>query len=235
MHLWGTPLRVGVLHASAVGMRRVDGASGHQPERCWRPKRPARHAAARRGSANRRAGRPAQGVDREGGGDVGGARQPPRVDKGQRQDRRGRLRPVDECEPFFGPSATGCKPARAQRLGARDAAEGRQRFAFADQDERKMRQRREVSAGADRAAARHDGMHVRVEQREQRVDCRGRMPEWPRASTLARSSIIARTASAARGSPTPAAWLRSRLACSRSSASGSMRTSANDPKPVLMP
>ena len=120
-------------------------------------------------------GRPAQGVDRQGGGHVGGACQPPRVDKGQRQDRRGRLRPVDECEPFFRAERDRREPRALQRDGAADAAERRQHFAFADQHEREMRQRREVSAGADRAPARHDGMNVRVEQREQRVD--GRQPD----------------------------------------------------------
>ena len=62
-----------------------------------------------------------------------------------------------------------------------------------------------------------------------------RMPECPRARTLARSSVIARTHAWDSGGPTPAAWLRSRLICSASSASRSMRTSANDPKPVLTP
>ena len=46
------------------------------------------------------------------------------------------------------------------------------------------------------------------------------MPENPFASTLARSAIVARTARTGSGSPTPAAWLRSRLSCSASSASG---------------
>ena len=40
------------------------------------------------------------------------------------------------------------------------------------------------------------------------------MPEKPFASTLARSAIIARTAGTGSGSPTPAAWLRSRFSCS---------------------
>ena len=61
------------------------------------------------------------------------------------------------------------------------------------------------------------------------------MPENPFASTLARSAIVARTLRGGSGEPTPTAWLRSRFSCSVSSASGAIFTSANDPKPVLMP
>ena len=61
------------------------------------------------------------------------------------------------------------------------------------------------------------------------------MPEKPRARTFARSAIIARTVLTGSGSPTPDAWLRSRFSCRRSSESGGMRTSAKDPKPVLIP
>ena len=61
------------------------------------------------------------------------------------------------------------------------------------------------------------------------------MPENPFASTFARSAIVARTVRGGSGSPSPAAWLRSRLSCSASSASGAIATSANEPNPVLMP
>src|SRR5258708_824645 len=60
-------------------------------------------------------------------------------------------------------------------------------------------------------------------------------PRARRNSTLARSSIIARTASTGSGSPTPDAWLRMRLSCSWRSWSGGMRTWASLPKPVLTP
>ncbi len=48
----------------------------------------------------------------------------------------------------------------------------------------------------------------------------------PLASTLARSSSMARTSSSGSGSPTPHAWLRTRFRCSASSWSGPIRTSA---------
>ncbi len=61
------------------------------------------------------------------------------------------------------------------------------------------------------------------------------MPENPRASAFARSAIIARTKPSGRGSPTPAAWLRTRLRWSVSISSGEIATSANLPKPVVRP
>ena len=51
-----------------------------------------------------------------------------------------------------------------------------------------------------------------------------RTPLVPRSSTLARSSIIARTASTGSGSPTPDAWLRIRFRCRSRACSGLMRT-----------
>jgi hypothetical protein len=55
------------------------------------------------------------------------------------------------------------------------------------------------------------------------------------ASTLARSAVIARTTGTGSGSPTPAAWLRSRFTCSSWSDSEGIVTSAKLPNPVLMP
>ena len=109
------------------------------------------------------------------------------------------------------------------------------RLAFADQHQRQVRERREIAAGADRAARRHDGMDARFSSAISASSVSTLMPEKPFASTLARSAIVARTARTGSGSPSPAAWLRSRLSCSVSSASGEIFTSANDPKPVLMP
>ena len=63
----------------------------------------------------------------------------------------------------------------------------------------------------------------------------GRTPLVPRTSTLARNSIIARTASSESGSPTPDAWLRIRFSCSWRARSGGIRTCASFPKPVVTP
>ena len=62
-----------------------------------------------------------------------------------------------------------------------------------------------------------------------------RTPDAPVASALARSSMAARTTSVGNGSPTPQAWLRSRLSCSRATSSCAIATSTNRPKPVFTP
>ena len=53
--------------------------------------------------------------------------------------------------------------------------------------------------------------------------------------TFARSSIIARTSRSGSRSPTPAAWLRTRLTCSSARRSGGIATSDSLPKPVVTP
>ena len=53
--------------------------------------------------------------------------------------------------------------------------------------------------------------------------------------TFARSSIIARTSRSGSRSPTPAAWLRTRLTCSSARRSGGIATSESLPNPVVTP
>ena len=53
--------------------------------------------------------------------------------------------------------------------------------------------------------------------------------------TFARSSIIARTSRSGSRSPTPAAWLRTRLTCSSARRSGGIATSDSLPNPVVTP
>ena len=62
-----------------------------------------------------------------------------------------------------------------------------------------------------------------------------RTPVQPVASTLARISIIARTASAGIAGPTPAAWLLSRLCCWARLPSGDTGRPSSAPKPVVTP
>ena len=63
-----------------------------------------------------------------------------------------------------------------------------------------------------------------------------RMPELPRASALARSAIIARTAASGSGAPTPAAVAADQVALERLDARpGGIATSANFPNPVVTP
>ena len=62
-----------------------------------------------------------------------------------------------------------------------------------------------------------------------------REPEKPFASTLARSSIIARTSRSGISGPTPVAWLRTRFTCSSARRSAGIATSDSLPKPVVTP
>ena len=111
VHLRRAALRVGVLHPPAVGVRRVDGASGQQPRRCWRPRRPGPDAAAPRESAPRTAG-----------STLAARRSTARATTSAARASRSAWRSasastaIDACVPLmsaspsFGPSRTGCQP-----------------------------------------------------------------------------------------------------------------------------
>ena len=177
VHLRRAAHRVGVLHAAAVLVRRVDRA---------RPGA-ARSRLAADGALARmrprvvqprleRMIRAAQPVDRQRGGDVGGAREPLGAEQRQRRDRGGRLGAVDEREPFLGARASpAARPARASAARAVEHGRiGRRRSPWpspiSTSDE--VRERREVAAGADRSAARHDRVDARVERVDQPVERR---------------------------------------------------------------
>ncbi len=81
--------------------------------------------------------------------------------------------PLMSAIPSFGSRTTGVRPAFAStsRVPRRRAPRSLiENLAFADQDEREMRERREVAAGADRAARGHAWMDAGVEQRDQRFE-----------------------------------------------------------------
>jgi hypothetical protein len=98
-----------------------------------------------------------------------------------------------------------------------------------------VRERREVAARTHASLLRHHRVDAPREHGEEQLASSGRAPECPRASTLARSSIIARTSRVGSGGPTPAAWLRTRLRCRSRRRPGAMATSDNLPKPVVTP
>ena len=77
------------------------------------------------------------------------------------------VRAVDQRQAFLRLQHQRREPGDAQRLGAADDAAGVRRFAFADQHQRRVRQRREIARRADRADRRHDRRDVRVQEPDQ--------------------------------------------------------------------
>ena len=86
------------------------------------------------------------------------------------RERRRHLRAIQERQPLLRPEherldAGGFQRDRAIVFLAADA-----HAPFADQCERKMRERREIARSADRALAGHDRMDPRIDEREQLLD-----------------------------------------------------------------
>jgi hypothetical protein len=111
-----------------------------------------------------------QRLERLGARDVGRAREPPGPHEGEGCHRRHELRPVDECEPLLDREARGLEPRDGERLGPREEPAGDGRLALADERQREMRQRREITACPDRAAGRDVGKDSAVEAFEQQLD-----------------------------------------------------------------
>ena len=82
---------------------------------------------------------------------------------------------------------------------------------FPEQRERKMRQRRQIAARADRALFGNDRADPVFSIATRSSMTSRRIPLKPRVRTLARSNIMARTSGSARGRPTPQEWLRTRF------------------------
>ena len=117
-----------------------------------------------------RRNRAAQRVDGQRGDDVGGAGQTGRGVHGQRQHGRRGLGAVDQRQSFLGRRPYRREAGCAQRLAGGPPGRAVPHVAFADQGQGDVRERRQVAAGPDRAAARHVGMDAGVEQREQRLE-----------------------------------------------------------------
>ena len=90
----------------------------------------------------------------------------------QRAHRRHALGPVQEREPFFCFELNWLDLGQPQRVGARHSFAAIKRFTFADDRERQMGQRSEVTACAERSFFGDDGMN------SQSVSCkRGGRPD----------------------------------------------------------
>ena len=95
-----------------------------------------------------------QRLERERARDVGDLGEPPRPHEPERAERGHELRAVDEREPLLRLEPIGSSPTRASASRAGQELAVDPRLALADERQREVRERREVAARADRAAAR---------------------------------------------------------------------------------
>jgi hypothetical protein len=103
-----------------------------------------------------------QRLDRQRGGDVGDAQQPPQVVVGEDQHAEHPVGAVDQRQALLGTE----RERLDAGLGERGALE---HVALADQHHRAVGERREVAAGAERAVLGDPRRDPRVEQREHRL------------------------------------------------------------------
>ncbi len=177
--------------------------SARAASRSWRRRPPGRGTGVPRGSSGRR-GPPSPGGRRR------SAR--PRC---RRRGRGARLPasarastaveacvPLISASPSFGPRLTGERPAFASAAAPGNLPVAVPGEAFADEDEREVRERARGrrSRRPSRGSARR-GCTPRFSASSSASSVSSRMPEKPRASTLARSAIIARTVRTGSGSP----------------------------------
>ena len=94
------------------------------------------------------------------------------VGEGQHEHAEHPVGAVDQRQPLLGLQRRAAPtPAAASAAAPVDErAVGQPRLALAEQDERRRRERSEVTAGAERAVLAHDGRDAGVEQGEHRVD-----------------------------------------------------------------
>ena len=78
--------------------------------------------------------------------------------------------PLTSERPSFAWSVSAASPARSSASAAGEPLAVEPGLPLADERQREMRERREVAARADRAAARHDRQHAAVEALEQQLD-----------------------------------------------------------------
>jgi hypothetical protein len=141
--------------------------------------------------------------------------------------------PLSSARPSLAASGSGARPRRRSASPPGKPLASVKRLALANDHQRQMRQRSQIAARAHRALFRNDRMHARVEQRHQQLHkfhCG--TPLKPLASTLARSSSMARDSPSESGWPHPACVAAHQVGLQLRQLSGGMRTSASLPNPV---
>ena len=104
------------------------------------------------------------GVDRHGSGHHRGLHGPFGVDQRMKRDGGRNLRPVQERKTFLGPELHGFQFRQPERRRSAHPAAAEQGFAFADQHQRQMRQRRQIARSAHRALRRDDRDDLGVDE-----------------------------------------------------------------------
>ena len=78
--------------------------------------------------------------------------------------------PLMRARPSFAASSIGARPAFASASAARHRLPAGVRLALADEDEREMRERREIAARSQRPARGHHRQHAGPEHVDQKLD-----------------------------------------------------------------
>ena len=111
-----------------------------------------------------------QRLDRQRARDIGCLREPPGANQRKRADGRHELGPLMSEKPSFACRRIGSRPARASASAPLQLLPVHDRSALAHERKREMREEREITGRADRAAARHDGHDVAVHALEEQLD-----------------------------------------------------------------
>ena len=180
--------------------------------------------------------RPEQRLDGHRRDHAGRPHQPVRVGEDERPDRAHHLGPVEERQALLRLERQRLQAGVAQRLCGRLDGPIPLHLAQPDERQRQVRQRREVAGRPDAPLLRHDRVDPEAQEVEQAVH-----EERPAAAVAERERVgpqqqhrpddLARE----RRSPTPAAWLISRLRWRRPASSGAIVVDASAPNPVVTP
>jgi hypothetical protein len=108
--------------------------------------------------------------EREGAGDVGDLRETPGPDEAERADRGHELRAVDQRQALLRLELERLQPGARERLRPGEALALHPRLSLADEGQREVRERSEVAARADGAAARDVRQDTLVQAAEQELD-----------------------------------------------------------------
>jgi hypothetical protein len=111
-----------------------------------------------------------QRLERERAREVGRSREPRCPDESERRHRRHELGAVDQREPLLGEESRRLEPDRCEGVRPRQELPLDGRPALADERQRQVCQRCEISAGADRSARRDVRQEAAVEAFDQKLD-----------------------------------------------------------------